>query len=216
MRLFDGLIRASAWRQSCMENHDKIPALRLFVAVVLPAEYQVLLDDLERHTSIPTVRWTKRGNLHITVQFLGRVPVASVSRVGEALSRAAPVVAPYILEPARIGWGPDETRPSMVWLHFADSVPFRQSVSVLRRELSGSGLPFSERDPVPHVTYGRLKQEPKSPSQFRFPRVFAPPLPVTAFTLCSSVMTETGPVYRIVDSRNFGDGITGEPVVSGA
>ena len=64
-----------------------LPPVRLFVAVWPPPE---LLDGLVR-PDVPSVRWTPREHLHVTLRFLGRASVAATSAALDRLSASAAV-----------------------------------------------------------------------------------------------------------------------------
>lgn len=81
--------------------------LRCFVGLPLPESWQAGLARVTVRLSAALaspVRWTRPGNWHLTLKFLGDVEEACVPDLVRALSAVA--FAPFALRPGRAGFFP--------------------------------------------------------------------------------------------------------------
>lgn len=95
-------------------------SFRTFIAIELPPELRTRvaqhIDRLRRE--LPDVRasWLREDNLHLTLKFLGNVPVADIPKVSGAVERATQTIAPFELIVLGCGSFPPHGRPSVLWL----------------------------------------------------------------------------------------------------
>lgn len=140
-------------------------AWRLFVAVPMPAEAIALVDRVVRHLSGADwpVRWVAPDTAHLTLHFLGD----TVPEQAELLRLAlAPVVSRHraiALQTGGLGVFPDERRPRVIWLGLIGQTP---RLAALHRDLAevlrGLDRQVEERTPRPHITLGRVRDNPPS------------------------------------------------------
>jgi len=132
--------------------------IRLFCGLRLPEE---VLDTLGRwqRDALPDGRVVERGNLHVTLAFLGHRPRAELEPVCRELRAAAAAVSePIVLEPINYR----ETR-SVGMLVLADE---GGRAGALARDLHGRlerlGVYRPEgREWLPHLTVLRFRQRPR-------------------------------------------------------
>jgi RNA 2',3'-cyclic 3'-phosphodiesterase len=94
-------------------------SLRLFVAISLPETVKVEIEKAQRQLrdALPGdfVRWTKREQFHLTLNFLGDVAEARVGELIEVLREACRPFSALRLRAERIGFFPDVRFPSVIW-----------------------------------------------------------------------------------------------------
>jgi len=161
---------------------------RLFFALVPSSAVRAAFGDLSR-----TVARRSRGravsseHLHLTLAFLGDVPVAALpalQRVGAGMPRAGATLVFDTLGAWRasgVAWvAPSLVPPSIVALHAA-----------LAAALAGAGFVLDARAFRPHVTLARRCVQPQ-------PRARCEPVHWPADRLClvGSELGPAGPVYR--------------------
>jgi 2'-5' RNA ligase len=135
--------------------------IRTFIAVELPREIhdrlQQLRDDLG--TSMPDVRWTKHGNIHLTLKFLGDVEVSRIDKISDSLMDVARQFPPFAVSLAGIGAFPNSRKPRIVWVGVkkgADRlVEIARSIEASMKRL---GFPRERRPFRPHLTVGRIRR----------------------------------------------------------
>lgn len=131
---------------------------RCFVAIDLedPARRAVgaYLGDLR--ATIPGVAWTRPGNLHLTLAFLGDVPATSVPDLAARLARALAGTACFTARVVGVGAFPSLARPQVLWVGVA-APPLRGLADAVQRTCEAAGFPRERRPFRPHVTLGRVR-----------------------------------------------------------
>ena len=115
---------------------------RVFIAINLPedvknqlADWQKKIDGLFRPPS--PIRWTKKENLHITLEFLGKLSDDEVVKACQDTEAFAKSHKPFAITLNKISYGPPQkTPPRMVWV---------------------SGGKIAELNLTPPITLGRIK-----------------------------------------------------------
>lgn len=168
--------------------------IRLFVGVGLPTDVCMRLSVLG--AGVPGARWVPPENYHLTLRFIGEVTEGDAEDIHEALMTVRTKAFDIAL--AGVGhfeskgqvhtlWAGVEKNPDLTALH--DRIE-----SVLVR----LGLEPEERRYTPHVTLARLRDTPvHRVSQFLATNALfrAGPVPVDHFTLFSSYLQGSGPIY---------------------
>jgi len=130
--------------------------MRLFVAIPLEGETHQLVAGLlpELKRRLPSCRWVKPENLHLTLRFLGEVPEAALPEVRGWFQQAVATVkfGPLELE----GTGSFKHRERMVFWCGVRAADF---LLPLADRLSGpvAGVPAEPRPFAPHLTLGRYR-----------------------------------------------------------
>lgn len=135
-------------------------AWRIFLAVPLPPDVVAMVDrvvrDLKREEW--PVRWTAGSNAHITLQFLGDVPIERVELLRLGLG---PVVAKhrhFRLRTADLGVFPNWKRPRVLWLGLYGPAHRLQSLhDAIGAYLTELDFPLDEKEFHPHITLGRVR-----------------------------------------------------------
>lgn len=141
---------------------SKQETVRVFIALELPEEAGGYLTAVQRalqaHTPESAVRWSSPGGFHVTLVFLGDVPVAHLDKVAESIARAAQGIEPFTLHLSSLGCFPSERHPSVIWFGVAGELgPLGRLQGHLARTLGG-WLELDERKRFkPHVTLGRVR-----------------------------------------------------------
>lgn len=169
--------------------------LRLFCALRLPED---VLDSLTAwQAEHGLARAVPRGNLHVTLAFLGTRPASDVPAVGRELAAAARDAGPIGLTPLRYR----ETR-SVGMLVLADADGAATAVAdELGTRLERLGLYRPELRPwLPHVTVSRFRERP---------RLELPPPDLGRFSpsdaaVYSSVLRPGGAEYEALESVALG------------
>jgi 2'-5' RNA ligase len=135
---------------------------RLFIALTMPEEVKAKMEaaqaELGRALPERVVRWTKRGQFHLTLRFLGDVDAPRVAALGDVLRAACQGFSPLRLGAQGVGFFPDLRFPRVVWVGVsdqADQLPrLQEAVEAATREFTAE--PPGERF-TGHVTLARFK-----------------------------------------------------------
>ena len=135
-------------------------SVRCFIAIEVPKPVQALLKPVQirLQSETPKVSWTKSGNFHLTLKFLGDVHAEEISVVTEAVENVAAKQPAFSIEFGGIGVFPTLTRPRVIWVglkHGAATVS--RLAKAVNLELKRLNFPADDRF-HPHLTLGRVKR----------------------------------------------------------
>lgn len=175
--------------------------MRLFAGVALPDEYQERLRDLAgrwRGRLASRTTWTRPGNWHVTLKFLGDAAEDALPGVRSALATVS--FAPFVLCAGGAGFFPPKGSPRVFW------VGLRRGAGELTRLAAGVqaaleplGFAPEDRPYRPHLTLARVRRAEKDPwgeLSREAAEMDWPACEVRAFTLWESELGASGPRYR--------------------
>jgi RNA 2',3'-cyclic 3'-phosphodiesterase len=135
-------------------------AIRAFVALSLPADIIDHASDLQSALKARglKLRWVKPRNVHLTLKFLGDIPVAVVSDIGLALQRASRGTPPLSLTVQGMGVFPGIRRAKVLWVGLGGQIEALQFLySRIEDELADLGFAREKRGFKAHLTLARMK-----------------------------------------------------------
>ncbi len=138
--------------------------MRLFVAINLPDEERVRLNDATarlRGAGLP-VRWVSSDALHLTLEFLGEVADSRAAEIPSALERAASGHAPFDLVIGGLGAFPSVRNPRVVWIGIRPAPELLSLQRDVEAALAPLGFEPEARAFSPHLTIGRARQDARS------------------------------------------------------
>lgn len=134
--------------------------MRTFVAVELSARARDAVAAIQRQwkTSIPSARWVRPENLHLTLRFLGDVDAETAGALAETLRRVAHQAAPFTYCLRGGGCFPSSKRARVLWVG-VEPVPdaLRRLHAAVEGAVRGLGFEPERRGFQPHLTIARLK-----------------------------------------------------------
>lgn len=140
----------------------KKEAIRAFAALDLDAtslrRVVRLADRLRMGSGAPSAVWTPAGNMHVTLKFMGALPLAAVAPLGKALrplaeGKEAPPPSPLRLTAFP---SPEDARIVVAELEDPGGAIAKLAARVEKLALK-HGLEKDDRPYRPHVTLARLK-----------------------------------------------------------
>jgi RNA 2',3'-cyclic 3'-phosphodiesterase len=133
-------------------------AFRGFVAVLLPdALREAAAQVAAPLRGLGDVKWVAAENYHLTLKFLGQVPVAVAPGLGRSLQHAAAHLEPFRLELAGLGAFPTLGRPQTIWIGAGDGrEALERLASAVEAACSEQGFKREERPFHAHLTLGRV------------------------------------------------------------
>lgn len=181
-------------------------AVRLFIAIELPAELVTRLRDFQSEpglTRLPYAKWVDPGSIHLTLKFLGDVDPARLETVKESAAAAARPFHPFVLSTGRTGFFPGAQRARVFWLGLEGEVAelgrLQQGID---RAMSKLGFESENRPFTAHLTLARLREGCSGSQRLEFAALAGaavfepgPPMPVEAVALMRSQLTPKGAVY---------------------
>lgn len=155
------------------------------------------------------LRWVKTANLHLTLKFLGELPIAEIPTLIESGDHAAQGMTPFTVkfsEFMRLG----SRRRAVFCLGIKTSPPFQHLANRLETDLVKRGFaPREHKILKPHMTLARAKKShralEKSLEAVATKKLFPKSMKVTGFELMKSQVHPTGATYSVVHRFEFND-----------
>jgi 2'-5' RNA ligase len=140
------------------ENPDNF---RTFICIELPDRIRLAIAALQSQLKPDRsqISWVKPSNIHLTLKFLGNVPVRRVTDVIHAVTRAATVVAPFEIIVGGTGCFPTAHNPRVLWVGLAVlPEPLTRLYDAIESELAAHGYARESRKFSPHLTIARIRE----------------------------------------------------------
>ena len=136
---------------------------RTFIALEMPAKLRATIIDYikQLRDKVPDISasWSREDNLHLTLKFLGDVPVARIVDVSAAASAAARASDPFELILGGCGVFPTKGKPSVLWIGIEDPRGGLHKVQQsLEEECAARGFTRDSRAFHPHLTIARIRK----------------------------------------------------------
>ena len=136
---------------------------RVFCAIDLPTDLKqklaIHIEQLKKETGVKA-GWTRPENIHLTIKFLGNIPVSNVKHLSQAATRAVESLAPFNLTAERRGVFPTYGPPRVLWIGITDpSAQLARLSQRLDEECAAVGLPKETRPFHPHLTLARIRHK---------------------------------------------------------
>ncbi|MBN1857254.1 MAG: RNA 2',3'-cyclic phosphodiesterase [Dehalococcoidia bacterium] len=143
-----------------MSEEDEI---RAFVAIELPTDLKkglsVIIDGLKRNSYAP-VKWVGVSGIHLTLKFLGQLPVTRIEEVQRAVTAACTGTGPLRLQITTLGSFPGNSQPRVIWAGLDGEVEkLSELASRIDTSITALGFPRESRPFTPHLTLGRVRPE---------------------------------------------------------
>ncbi len=135
--------------------------LRLFVALPLPATGIECLAGLQERIKSRglAMGWVRPRNLHLTMKFLGDVPVSEVDGLAATLRRVVATHPSLKLILQGLGVFPGIRRPRVLWTGLGGEIDaLRSMYDDLEDGLAGHGFQRDNRGFRAHITLGRIRK----------------------------------------------------------
>ncbi|MBD3182386.1 RNA 2',3'-cyclic phosphodiesterase [Candidatus Poribacteria bacterium] len=143
-----------------MKNKKK-ETIRTFIAIKLPENIHKVLKQLqdELKESMPDVRWTKYGNIHLTLKFLGDTPVSQVDFIDEKLREISGKFSSFNMILEGVGAFPNSRKPRIIWAGINTTDETLENLAKqIEKEMDKIGFPKEKRKFKPHLTIGRIRK----------------------------------------------------------
>tara|TARA_Y100000031_G_C7986570_1_gene277165 strand:- start:100 stop:606 length:507 start_codon:yes stop_codon:yes gene_type:complete len=151
------------------------------------------------------VGWILKGNIHLTLKFIGDVPEDDVDKVSRTIKNIITSTPAINLEISGTGCFPKKERPRVLWLGInGDLHPLQTLVKNINNILDPLGYPKEEKEYVPHLTLARIRYPQKyTPDIKSFLGAKYEPikLNINKIHFMRSELFFNGSVYTILDTH---------------
>lgn len=136
--------------------------IRTFVAIELDDALKAALrqaqKQLERSRVAHIGRWVSPDSIHLTLKFLGNVPVNRVDELRQAIHRACESFAPFHISLTSLRCFPNVRRLRVIWVGVGgDLETLMRLQRLVESELNRIGFKPERRGFTPHLTLARIR-----------------------------------------------------------
>jgi 2'-5' RNA ligase len=181
-------------------------SIRTFVAVDVPQQIKMELDKLigELRPLAPDIRWVKAANLHLTLRFLGDIPVSSVKGLAAEIAANVAEFGSFDLSLSGIGGFPNLHKPRVIWLGGGDGQkPLYDLAARVEKACDDCGFGKADKPFSSHLTIGRVKfphGNERLVSHIETLKFVSPIFPVEEVVIFKSDLMPSGPRYTRLES----------------
>ena len=136
--------------------------IRTFIALDFPLS---ILDSIEQQTKRlrqtlgnDVIRWVLTHNLHLTLKFLGNIPVSHLEFLKQMLAQATDSITQFDLQIGGVGSFPNSNRPRVLWVGIHAPAALSNLQKAIEKGAKRLGYEKEERPFSPHLTLGRVRQ----------------------------------------------------------
>ncbi|WP_158947184.1 RNA 2',3'-cyclic phosphodiesterase [Pseudodesulfovibrio cashew] len=182
--------------------------MRLFIGIPLPESYHDKAEKLARlldRKLASRIKWTPRGNAHITLAFLGHVDKEALPRVKTLLSTVG--YPSFSLRAGGCGYFPNAKKPRVLWTGIMKGARACADLAAsVTAAITPIGFAPEEQPFTSHITLGRIKENRNDDweSALLLCRGVWPSFTVDRFTLWQSELSEEGASYTALEEFPLG------------
>lgn len=191
-----------------------LPAsVRAFIAIPLPPEIQKGLFAVEaglKPVFVSAVRWVAPESIHITLKFLGDMPLARVRQIQDILKRSADLFSPFSITVEGIGAFPNPQRARVIWVGLQAGPELMKLQAFIDQETARIGFASENRAFSPHLTIGRVNQTATAADLSVINASLKSSEPVAlgsfmvqAITLFKSDLRPSGAIYTVLSENSL-------------
>ena len=185
--------------------------VRSFIAIELPDELKLGLTQLQSRLKLgkqPWVKWVEPHSIHLTLKFLGSIPVDKIGEITRAMEEAAQGIPPFHLEVSDLGVFPNLRRVQVAWVGISGQLDkLGQLQQGIESNLARLGFTSESRPFTPHLTLARVRDRASLEERQRFGQLIAGTkfeavyaIEVDAISLMRSQLTREGAIYSRISS----------------
>jgi 2'-5' RNA ligase len=135
---------------------------RLFLAIAVPDEVKAQMEqvqgELRRAAPAGRISWTKSGQFHLTLKFLGNVDAQRIEALTDAVGGVCREFGPLRLRAQQVGAFPNFRKPRVIWVGLNEVqdrlAPLQRALEVACRNFTAEE---SQERFTGHVTLARVK-----------------------------------------------------------
>jgi len=185
--------------------------VRAFIAVDIEGVLSEKLSKLTESLKLTgaDVKIVEKENFHITIRFLGNIPVDMIDVIEEVMRKAVRDVKVHKIRLKGVGAFPNPNRPRVIWVGVEGDELLKEINRVIERELRKMGFKPETKPFTAHVTLARVRSGRKMDELVKWidemKDIDLGELEVKSIRLKKSTLTPKGPIYETLREVKLSD-----------
>ena len=186
--------------------------IRAFIAIEIPTEIQNKIGELQNSLKGigGRISWTKPGNIHLTLKFLGDTDEKIIDEIATELQQAVQKIEGFNISVQGTGVFPNFKRPRVVWVAAkSDGDQLEKLAAQIEDCMKNFGYEKENRRFSAHLTLGRVKDtkgiEPIMEKLRSYEEFVAGNFSVKEFYLIKSELHPAGSIYTPLKKIDLND-----------
>jgi len=178
--------------------------LRLFIAIDTSSELRRKLRDVQEELGMHDtgIRWVRPDCMHFTIVFLGDASSTQIPPLTNAMDMVSAEISPFSCNVTGLGTFGGLNSPRVIWAGIREAPALHAIHDSLCVELRKLDITIEDRDFMPHLTIGRVKDARRRPDLMRHIMTHEVtsfgPLRVDSLLLMKSELLPGGPQYSVL------------------
>lgn len=184
--------------------------MRAFLAIEIDEYIKNKINETQhliQEKDSSKIKYVETENIHLTLKFFGEINEKQLNEITEIISNIIERYDKYSLKIVNIGAFPNIYRPRVIWTGIKDNNVTANLIKELDEEFNKLGFD-KERDYVPHITIGRVKnvadKEKLSATLKLLKKRYHGKMEVKKICIKSSKLTPDGPIYKNIREFELG------------
>jgi 2'-5' RNA ligase len=134
--------------------------IRTFIAIEIPEEIRNKIGELQNNLKGigGRISWTKPGNIHLTLKFLGDTDEGVINEIAAELQQAVQDIADFKVTVKETGTFPNFKRPRVIWIGAeSEGGQLQKLATQIEQCMENFGFKKENRRFSAHLTLGRVK-----------------------------------------------------------
>ncbi len=185
--------------------------IRAFISVDIEEPLSEKLNKLAESLKLTgaDVKVVEKENFHITIRFLGNIPVDMIDMIEDIMKKAVKNVKTHKIRLKGVGAFPNEMRPRVIWVGVNGDEYLREINRIIERELRRMGLKPETKPFTAHVTLARVRSRKRIDELVKWINemkdIELGEMEVRSIRLKKSTLTPRGPIYETLKEVKLGD-----------
>jgi len=179
--------------------------VRCFIAIDIEPNVKHQVDELmtiigeQWYVDKDAIKWVKTENLHITLAFLGNVPIEKISLLCDIIESVSKTNNPFKINLEGLGFFPNIRQPKVFWIGINKSTYLLDLKRQLDVKLQQADISYDKKAFSPHITIARLKKTIEVEKQI-INNAFKADFLAKEIHLVKSELFKDGPIYTKIYS----------------
>lgn len=176
--------------------------MRAFLAIEIEnylKEDIIKTQNIIDNTNSAKIKYVEENNLHLTLKFFGDINPRKEKQINKIIEKTINDYSEYTLKFNKVGAFPNIKHPRVIWIGATDKK--NNTINLIKQlDEQFSKIGFKkERDYVPHLTIGRVKNvydnDLLTQKLTELKKHYTGKMKVKSIQLKSSQLTPDGPIY---------------------